>query len=91
MALRLDDLVLKVGVLEGSMDNVVRVIDLGGDFRFDELVLLWSILCRRIVLKVVVVNVMLNDNCDVLPFSFPFSVFISAWLFEFCSEFKNTK
>ena len=44
-----------------------------------ELVLLWSILCRRIVLKVGVVNVMLNDNCNVLPFSFPFSVFVSAW------------
>ena len=38
-----------------------------------ELVLLWSILCRRIVLKVGVVNVMLNDNCNVLP-----SLFLSS-------------
>ena len=35
LALRLDDLALKVGVLEESMDNVVGVIDLRGDFCFN--------------------------------------------------------
>ena len=32
---RLDELALKVGALEGNMDNMVGVIDLGEDLRFD--------------------------------------------------------
>ena len=42
-------------------------------WKFMELFLLWIILCRRIVLKVGVVNVMLNnDNCNVFVFPLPF-------------------